>query len=110
MVINYYGGQFVKIGLGDMTIAFNPPSSDSKFKSGKFGADIVLVSLNDKDFNGVENLSSESKKPFIISGPGEYEVKNTFIKGIMTESLYGGELRINTIYTLILDGIKIWFL
>jgi len=96
--------------LGDMVIAFNPPASNSKFKSGKFGADIVLVSLNDKDFNDAENLSYGDKKPFVISGPGEYEVKNTFIKGIMTESLYGGERKINTIYTLTLDGINICFL
>lgn len=110
MIISYYGGQFIKIVQGDMTIAFNPPSKDSKLKSSKFGADIALVSLNDKDFNGIDNLSHGDKKPFVISGPGEYEVKGSFIKGIATNSLYGGEKKINTIYTVSIDNINICFI
>ncbi len=46
----------------------------------------------------------------MIAGPGEYEVKGVFIKGFASESMYGGEKRINTIYTVSLEGMNIAFL
>jgi hypothetical protein len=56
MIITYQGVEFFKVQFGNTTIAFNPISKDSKFKPTRFFADIALVSLNDKDMNGVENL------------------------------------------------------
>ncbi len=110
MIITHYGGQCFKIQTGDIVIAFNPSSKDSKLKPARFGADVALVSLNDKDFNGTENLSYGDKEPFVVSGPGEYETKEIFIKGFLTETNYGGEKKINTIYTVLFDGIKLCFL
>ena len=110
MIINYLGGQFVKIQFGDTVLAFNPVSKDSKLKQSKFGADIVLTSVNHADMNGSDYVSFGEKKPFVISGPGEYEVKGVFIKGFPSESDYDGEKRINTIYTVTLEGMNICFL
>lgn len=110
MVITYLGKEFVKIQQGDTTIALNPPSKDSKFKAPKFGADIALVSVNHKDYNGAENMSFGEKMPFIISGPGEYEVKNIFIKGVPSESSVGGAKQVNTIYMLQVDKMNVCFL
>jgi hypothetical protein len=110
MIINYLGGQFVKIQFGDTILAFNPVSKDSKLKAGKFGADVVLTSVNHPDFNGVDQVTFGDKKPFVIAGPGEYEVKGVFIKGFGSESGYDGEKRINTIYTVTLEGMNICFL
>ena len=110
MIITHYGGQCFKIQTGDTIIAFNPPNKNSKLKPARFGADVVLVSLNDNDFNGAENLSYGDKKPFVVSGPGEYEVKEIFIKGFLTETNYHGEKKINTIYSVLFDGIKLCFL
>jgi L-ascorbate metabolism protein UlaG (beta-lactamase superfamily) len=110
MIITYLGGQFVKVQFGDTVLAFNPISKDSKLKSSKFGADIVLSSLNHPDTNGVDQVTFGEKKPFVISGPGEYEVKGVFIKGMHSESGYDGEKRINTIYTVSLEGMNICFL
>jgi L-ascorbate metabolism protein UlaG (beta-lactamase superfamily) len=110
MIITYLGGQFVKVQFGDTILAFNPVSKDSKLKPGKFGADIVLTSVNHEDMNGVDQVTFGEKKPFVIAGPGEYEVKGVFIKGFASESNYGGEKRINTIYTVSLEGMNICFL
>lgn len=110
MIINYLGGAFVKIQFGDTTLAFNPISKDSNLKSSKFGADIVLSSINHDDMNGVEQVSFGEKKPFVISGPGEYEVKGVFIKGFSSESNYDKDKRINTIYSVSLEGMNICFL
>ncbi len=110
MIITYYGGEFFKVQFGDTTLAFNPISKDSKLKPSRFGADIVLSTTHHEDFNGVEQVSHGEKKPFVISGPGEYEVKEVFIKGLPSESKYGGKELINTIYTVSLENMNICFL
>jgi len=110
MIITYHNIQFFKIQQGDTVVAFNPISKKSKFKGSRFGADLALVTSNSVDFNGVENVTSKNKKPFIVEGPGEYEVQDIFIKGAVSSSLYKEKERINTVYSLILDGIKIGFL
>ena len=110
MVITHYGGEFFKIQFGDATIALNPVSKDSKLKSARFGADVALVSLNDADFNGVDQIGFGEKMPFIVSGPGEYEIKGIFIKGFLARSKYGGEERINTIYSVSLENMNLCFL
>ena len=110
MVITSLGAEFIKIQFGDTILAFNPISKDSSLKPAKFGADIALVSLNHPDMNGVDQVSFGDKKAFAINGPGEYEVKGVFIKGHASESGYDGEKRINTIYTVELEGMTICFL
>jgi len=110
MIITYLGGESFKVSFGDTILAFNPVSKDSKLKPSKFGADIVLSSLNHPDMNGSEQVTFGEKKPFSISGPGEYEVKGVFIKGFGSESNYDGEKRINTIYSVALEGMNICFL
>lgn len=100
----------MKIQFGDTILAFNPISKDSSLKASKFGADVVLTSVNHPDMNGVDQVTFGEKKPFVISGPGEYEVRDVFIKGFGSESGYDGEKRINTIYTVSLEGMNICFL
>lgn len=111
MIITYFGKQFFKITQGDMAIAFNPVSKNSKTGiSAKFGADIGLITTNHLDYNGVDQLSHGDRVPFIVSGPGDYEVKEIFIKGVMSNAIISGKKYINSIYCLTVDGIDIVFL
>jgi len=110
MVITYHGGEFFKVTFGDTALAFNPISKDSKFKTTKFGADIALVSMNHADFNGVEQVRHGERDPFVINGPGEYEIRGVFIKGFPVKTTYDGKERINTIYTVELEGMHMVFL
>ncbi len=110
MIITYHGLQFFRIQFGDIIIATNPPGKDSTFKGPRFGADIVLNSINQKDFDGADTLTHGNRSPFVVSGPGEYEVKDVVIRGFPSVSNYGGEERINTIYALSLEGMQIAFL
>jgi L-ascorbate metabolism protein UlaG (beta-lactamase superfamily) len=110
MVITYHGGEFFKVQFGDMTLAFNPISKDSKLKSTRFGADIALISLINEDFNGVDQVTHGDRNPFVISGPGEYEVKGIFIKGFLSESKYQDKSKINTIYSVSLENMNLCFL
>lgn len=114
MIITYFGAEYFKVQFGDTTLAFNPISKDSKLKSSRFGADIVLVTTQNNDFGGTEQVTHGDKKPFIINGPGEYEVGGVFIKGLMSESKYGikagDKTLVNTIYTVSLENMNICFL
>ncbi len=110
MVITYQGGSFFKVTFGDTTLAFNPISKKSKLKQSRFGADIALMSTNNVDCNGIENITHGDKEPFVISGPGEYEAKKVTILGFGTTTSYGGNESINTIYLVTLEGMKVCFL
>jgi len=111
MIITYFGKQFFKIQQGDMVLAFNPISKASKTGiTAHFGTDIALVTTNHPDYNGVEQLSHGEREPFVVSGPGDYEVKEIFIKGVLSDALLAGKKYINTVYTFSVDDINIAFL
>ena len=110
MVITYYGAQYYKLQRGDIVIAINPVSKESQYKSSRFGSDTALVTLDHPDFNGIENLTYGDKEPFIIKGPGEYEIKKIFIKGYGIKTKYGEAEYINTIYTFQFDSLNVCFM
>lgn len=123
MVITYLGQEFFKVQFGDLTLAFNPISKESKLEGARFGADIALVSMRGADYDGVEQVSFAGREPFVINGPGEYEVKSIFIKGFASPG--GGpnpgeraspnpdgrsDKHNNTIYTVSLENMNLCFL
>ncbi len=110
MVISYHGLEFFKVTFGDTTLAFNPMSKDSKLKGPRFGADVCLITLKDKDMNGADAVSRGDKEAFVITGPGEYEIGGLFVKGFASKSDYGGDGRTNTIYLVNLENMNLCFL
>ncbi len=110
MIITSNGHHSIKLQTGDIVIAVNPVSKDSKLKSTKFGADVALVSINHPDFNGAEDMAFGDKVPFVIKGAGEYEVKGIFIKGFISSSHYDDGEYVNTIYSVMMDGMHVCFL
>lgn len=107
MIISYYGAECFKISQGDTTLALNPISKDSKFKPTRFGADITLITTNHPDTNGRDQTSRGDKESFVIDGPGEYEIKDIFIKGFLSA---GPTQKINTIYLISFEGMNLCFL
>lgn len=110
MIITHHKGEFIKVSFGDTTLAFNPVSKKSSISPTRFGADIIFVSLNHPDFNGVDEVSRTGKEPFVVRGPGEYEIQGVFVKGFPSNSEYGTDATINTIYTVRLEDMNILFL
>src|SRR3989344_547440 len=104
MIIQYFGFAFVKVSLGDEVLAFSPMSKTADIKGPQFGANIGLIPLADKNYNGMEQITYASRDPFITTGPGEYEINDIFIKGVAST---GPEGRINTIYSVVFDNIHI---
>ncbi len=110
MIITYLGAESVKLQAGDTVLAFNPVSKESKLKSSSYGADVCFISLNHADMNGAEQVGRGEKQPFVIRGPGEYEVASIFAAGFPTQSHYDGVEWFNTVYTLQFDGFTIVYL
>ncbi|MFZ3020326.1 MAG: MBL fold metallo-hydrolase [Minisyncoccia bacterium] len=110
MVITYHGLEFFKVTFGNTTIAFNPISKDSKIKGPRFGADVALISVKDRDMNGADAVTRGEKETFVINGPGEYEIGGLTVKGFASKSEYGGEERMNTIYLVNLENMNLCFL
>jgi L-ascorbate metabolism protein UlaG (beta-lactamase superfamily) len=107
MIITHHGKQFFKLQTGDRVIALNPISKDSKLKASGFGADIALISENHPDYNGADTVAYGDREPFIIKGPGEYEVSDIMFRGFASK---GYDEKVNTIYYFEFDDIKICFL
>ncbi len=80
-----------KISQGDLLIAVNPQSKTS--------ADITLFTT------GLGETADKSG--FVINGPGEYEIKDVFIKGFLSS---GPDRKINTIYLITFEGLNLCFL
>lgn len=112
MIITYLGKQFFKIQQGDLVMAVNPISKDSKLdiKGGRFGSDIALSTTNHPDYNGFDMVAHGDTVPFAVNGPGDYEIRGNFIKGVMTETTLHDKKYINTIYFLNIENISICFL
>jgi len=112
MVITYFGKSYFKLTLGDLTIAINPPSKESKAfsKAPRFGADIALITTHTPDTDGAETVTLGDKVPFVIDGPGSYEVRELFFAAASSKVILDGKEHINTVYGFELDGIKVAFL
>lgn len=110
MVITYQGGQCFKVSFGDTTMAFDPIAKESKLNGTKFGADVAFISLNHPNFNGAVMASHGTKEPFVVQGPGEYEIGDVTARGYGVKTTYENVERFNTIYQVRLEEINIVFL
>lgn len=110
MIITHQGVESFRVQFGDTVVSYNPVSKDSKFSSTSFGSDIVLTSLNHPDMNGIDQAARGDKTPFVVSGPGEYEIGGVFIRGFLSKTIYAKEEKINTIYLVTLENMNLCFL
>lgn len=111
MVITHHEGQCFKITHGDTTVVFDPIAKQSKqFTPVKFGADLAIVSMRHPDFAGVQEVTYGTKEPFVVNGPGEYEVGEITVRGFGVPTEYAGETRYTTVYQVVMEGMTIVFL
>ena len=103
MTITWYGLSSFKITAKETTIITDPFSSKTGLSPVRGGADIVILSNPELDWN---NTSSITGEPFVISGPGEYDLKGVFVMGAAAENK---DLGPNTIYCIEVEDIRIAF-
>jgi L-ascorbate metabolism protein UlaG (beta-lactamase superfamily) len=81
MDITWYGLSCFRIREGGVTVLCDPYDRTVGLQLPKVRADILTISHDRPGHNSAERVGGEPK---IISGPGEYEVKNVFITGATT--------------------------
>jgi L-ascorbate metabolism protein UlaG (beta-lactamase superfamily) len=108
MTITWYGHSCFKITNqgGHLTIITDPFDKSIGLKPPRINADIVTVSHEHDDHNNVKALNGS---PFVINGPGEYEIKGVNILGIDSfhDQQQGQKRGLNTIYLIEIDSIRI---
>src|SRR3990167_5628376 len=106
MDITYLGHASFRLKGKTAAVVVDPydPSVGPKFP--KVEADIVAVTHQHFDHNAVGNVSGE---PFLVSGPGEYEVKGIEVVGVSSfhDNKKGEERGLNTIYNFKIDRINV---
>ncbi|MFH1838099.1 MAG: MBL fold metallo-hydrolase [Candidatus Kuenenbacteria bacterium] len=111
MEITWLGQSCFKIQDKNITLITDPYHSELGLKPlNKLKADIATISHDHYDHNNIEAISGiENELPFIVSSPGEYEIKNVFIYGISCfhDKNQGRERGFNTIYLIKMNGITI---
>lgn len=94
-----------------VNIVIDPFDESLGLKVPKLEADILLITHNHPDHSNIKAVSAPTSgySPFIIDGPGEYEIKNVFIQGIHSwhDEKEGKERGENTIYTIEAEDLKL---
>jgi L-ascorbate metabolism protein UlaG (beta-lactamase superfamily) len=87
-------------------ITIDPFGPETGLKPPSQAADIVLTSHEHADHNNIKSVGGE---PFIVDGPGEYEVKGIFVQGIASwhDSSEGKQHGQNTIYVIEAEDLRI---
>lgn len=106
MEIIFLGHSSFKLKGKIATLITDPFGPQIGFKFPKVEADIVTISHNHEDHNQAELVGGE---PFVISGPGEYEVEGISVFGVSTfhDQKRGSERGQNTAYLIEMDGLRI---
>jgi L-ascorbate metabolism protein UlaG (beta-lactamase superfamily) len=111
MQVQFLAHSCFKIKGKNATVVTDPFDPKIGFKLPPLGAEIVTVSHRHYDHNNfsVVRGTSQREKPFVVNGPGEYEIAGVSIFG--TASFHDdtqGSLRgKNTIYLINIDNLKL---
>ncbi|MDP3964335.1 MAG: MBL fold metallo-hydrolase [bacterium] len=83
MYLQWLGLNCFKITTNDTTLITDPYDSSTGLNLPRLQANIVTVSNPDEAMvNNIEKIGGE---PYIVSGPGEYEASQVFIRGVVDQ-------------------------
>jgi L-ascorbate metabolism protein UlaG (beta-lactamase superfamily) len=66
--------------------------------------------MHHPDFDGREQVVHGTREPFVVEGPGEYEIGEVTARGYGVPTKYDGKDRVNTIYQVVLESMNMVFL
>ncbi|MBI2003568.1 MAG: MBL fold metallo-hydrolase [Parcubacteria group bacterium] len=106
MTITWYGHSCFRLESKDVSLLIDPFSAETGLRPPKIKDNIVLVSHQHYDHNNIEGLPEDA---FLAEGPGEYEVKGVFVKGIQSfhDKSQGRERGLNTVYVLKMEDMTL---
>jgi len=102
MQISYFGLSSFKISGKNYSSISDPFSKESGLTPPRGNADLLILSEPKNElYSYTQGISGT---PFLVDGPGEYDVKEHVITGIPIKDKNG---RVITVYLIEVDGIKI---
>jgi len=117
MTISWHGQSCFEITAGTqkngpVKIVIDPFSEEIGLKLPKLSADILLVTHDHPDHNNIKAVSPSagtSGQAFLISGPGEYEAKGVYVRGIPSfhDQEQGKERGQNCVYVIEAEELKL---
>ena len=107
MTITWFGHSCFRIEAKEGSILIDPFSKDIGLKPPRMRDDLVLVTHDHYDHNNIEGADLQTT--MIINGPGEYEKKGMYVRGILSyhDKTGGKERGLNTIYVIKAEDMTI---
>ncbi|MFH0853380.1 MAG: MBL fold metallo-hydrolase [bacterium] len=103
MQINWFGLAYFRIITREASVVIDPYNLSVGLKPPRLSADILLLT-SDREAHG--NQKAVSGGPFLVSGPGEYEVKNVFIWGHAIDH-NGDKSKRTTVYVIEAEDLSV---
>src|SRR3989344_3406501 len=106
MVIQWYGQSCFKITSGEFILAIDPFGRETGLTPPRFKADVLLVTHDHEEHSNIEAIQGE---PFLIKGPGEYDVKDITVQGLQSfhDKRKGQDRGLNTIYVIEIEDVRV---
>ena len=112
MVINWFGLSSLKISSGALVLVTDPFSKTLGLTPPRLQTDVTVISnIADKAYNNKESLGGDNT--FVVDGPGEFDIRGLFIRGIDARNenkSKGEEFDHTTIYSIRMENIRLGFL
>ncbi|KKW28437.1 MAG: hypothetical protein A3K06_01890 [Candidatus Doudnabacteria bacterium RIFCSPHIGHO2_01_52_17] len=112
MVISWFGLSSFKISSGNFTLVTDPFGKAVGLTPPRVQTDIAVISNNQNEYyNNQGSLAGE--KIFVVDGPGEFDARGVFVRGIAAmgdpKNKVGG-FDHTTIYGIAMEDIRLGFL
>jgi L-ascorbate metabolism protein UlaG (beta-lactamase superfamily) len=106
MEIHWLGHACFRLRGREGVVVTDPFGKDCGYEWSRPRADIVTVSHDHENHSQAQRVAGDPK---VLSGPGEYEIKNIFVTGIASfhDHKKGNERGKNTIYLIEFDDLKV---
>ena len=99
MTIYWYGEACFLLESSGVRVLIEPPQKESGLVPPRLKSDILIYSLqNEELMQNTKSSIQDTNETFVITGPGEYEIKGVNISGIGDDK--------NTIYAIEMDDVK----
>ncbi len=106
MEITWYGHSCFRIKGKEVILLIDPCPESTGYSLGKVHADIAIISHAHPGHSFLDTLQEGYRA---IKGPGEYEIKDTYITGIPSyhDGEQGKKSGKNTIYVIEIEGVTL---
>jgi L-ascorbate metabolism protein UlaG (beta-lactamase superfamily) len=104
--ITWYGHSCFRLSeRGRIAIVTDPFSASIGLEPPKLKADVVTISHDSPGHNNLDVIKGQ--QPYVLAGPGEYEIGGSFIMGLALHNNDADNPRMNVAYMFDYDGLTV---